>query len=323
MVSWAGHCVSLSHEKVRWLKSKPNVQGVCDVCLAHKDTCVNTPTEAKLNSLFAEFRSKLSSSIADLVPQLIKDSIPTMHDNVKETVTSAFPSYSDIVTGNKKNAPSTEIQFVIAGLFETESTYFQQVETDSMVKGDLVQHRGLQADGNILSIWLLGKIAKQHSHNIPSSQRRYRPILITTSNSYFMENCFCPQSLFTELKTSGIHQKFLIFCRSLIAKSCFGFIFFARLDRDRRQHGGLLIAQSSNSIVKFLDITIPYFDFAICCAVLCKKLAFFVLIYNPPKSSNYSVWTSITYWLVFSPTVLNSTCYWIILVTVAIMMFIF
>ena len=67
------------------------------------------------------------------------------------------------------------------------------------------------------------------------------------------------------------------------------FNIIARLDRDHRQHGGLLIAQSSNSAVKVFDITISDFDFAISCAVLCKKLSFFVLIYNPPKSSNYSV----------------------------------
>ena len=72
---------------------------------------------------------------------------------------------------------------------------------------------------------------------------------------------------------------------------CLGssFNIIARLDRDRRQHGGLLIAQSSNSAVKVFDITISDFDFAISCAVLCKKLSFFVLIYNPPISSNYSV----------------------------------
>ena len=67
------------------------------------------------------------------------------------------------------------------------------------------------------------------------------------------------------------------------------FNIIARLDRDRRQHGALLIAQSSNSAVKVFDITISDFDLAISCAVLCKKLIFFVLICNPSKSSNYSV----------------------------------
>ena len=113
-----------------------------------------------------------------------------MHDNAKEAVTSALPSYSDIVTGNKKTAHSTEFQFVITGLIETESTYFKQVEKDSTDVCDLVQHMGLQAGGNILSIRRLGKISKQQNDNIPSSQRRCRPILVTTSNFYFMENCF-------------------------------------------------------------------------------------------------------------------------------------
>ena len=84
-----------------------------------------------------------------------------MHENVKEAITSAPPSYSDIVTGNKKTAHSTELQFVITGLIETESTYFKQVEKDSTDVCDLVQHMGLQAGGNILSIRRLGELTKR------------------------------------------------------------------------------------------------------------------------------------------------------------------
>ena len=50
-----GDSVSLSLEEIRWLGSKPNVQWSCDVCLADNDTCLNTPTEAKINFFFAEF----------------------------------------------------------------------------------------------------------------------------------------------------------------------------------------------------------------------------------------------------------------------------
>ena len=70
-----------------------------------------------------------------------------MHDNVKEAVISALPSYSGIATGNKKTAHSNEIQFVIPGLIETKSTYFKQVEKDSTDVSDLVKHMGLQAGG--------------------------------------------------------------------------------------------------------------------------------------------------------------------------------
>ena len=51
-----------------------------------------------------------------------------MHDNVKEAVANSLPSYSDIVAGNKKVSPQTDLHFVITGLVETESTYFKQVE---------------------------------------------------------------------------------------------------------------------------------------------------------------------------------------------------
>ena len=86
---------------------------------------MSTPPETKLYYLFAAFQSKLFFSISELVPQLIKDAILTKHDNVKEAVISALPSYSDIVTGNKKTAHSTELQFKITGLIETKSAYFK------------------------------------------------------------------------------------------------------------------------------------------------------------------------------------------------------
>ena len=63
-----------------------------------------------------------------------------MQNNVKEEVTSALPSYSDNVTGNKKTAPSSKFQFLFTGLIETESTYFKQVEKDSTKVSHLVQH---------------------------------------------------------------------------------------------------------------------------------------------------------------------------------------
>ena len=53
-----------------------------------------------------------------------------MHDNVKEAVANSLPSHSDIVARNKKISPQTDLQFVITGLVETESTYFKQVEKD-------------------------------------------------------------------------------------------------------------------------------------------------------------------------------------------------
>ena len=45
--------------------------------------------------MFNDFHEKLSSSISDLVPQLIEETIRSMHDNVEEAVANSLPSYSD------------------------------------------------------------------------------------------------------------------------------------------------------------------------------------------------------------------------------------
>ena len=108
-----------------------------------KDECSSNPTEAKLTSLFDDFYKKLSSSISDLV-QLIKETIASMHDNVKEAVANSLPSCSDIVARNKKVSPQTDLQFVITGLVETESSYFKQVEKDFFDVKEIVQPMGLQ-----------------------------------------------------------------------------------------------------------------------------------------------------------------------------------
>ena len=69
----------------------------------------------------------------------------------------------------------------------------------------------------------------------------------------------------------------------------FPFKVTSRIDNERGQHAGLLIAQSFNTSLKIVDFTIPRFDLVRSCAVLCDKLSFFVLIKNPPASSDYSV----------------------------------
>ena len=194
------NCVKLSVDDVTWLGSKPNVQWICDVCLDSKDECSFNPTEAKLTSLFNDFHEKLSSSISDLVPQLKKETIPSMHDNVKKAVANSLPSYSDIIARNKKVSPQTDLQFVITGLVETESTYFKQVEKDSFDVKEIVQHMGLQAEGNVTGLRRLGKIAKPISKDnnvsdevtakpnseakITAGPKRCRPILVTISNFF-------------------------------------------------------------------------------------------------------------------------------------------
>ena len=53
-----------------------------------------------------DFHENFFSSISDLVPQLIKDTFLSMHENVKEAVTNSLPSYRDIVGRNKKSLSS-------------------------------------------------------------------------------------------------------------------------------------------------------------------------------------------------------------------------
>ena len=118
-------------------------------------------------------------------------------------------------------------------------------------------------------------LANHLTHCWKCPRKRYELLELCAVNSislvFLTETC-----LNTDIKESGI-----------VLGSTFEII--SRIDHERGQHGGFLIAQSCNTSLRIIDFTIPRFDFAICCAVLCDKLSFYVLIYNPPASSDYSV----------------------------------
>ena len=81
---------------------------------------------------------------------------------------------------------STELQFVITGVPENDPTFFKQIENDSKLVDEAVRQLGLQPSGNINSIKRLGKRL-----NLESKQpRKCHPLLITTTNRHFMNNCF-------------------------------------------------------------------------------------------------------------------------------------
>ena len=124
-----------------------------------------------------------------------------MHENVKEAVANSRLSNSDIVARSKKVSPQTDLQFVITGLVETQSTYFKQVEKDSLDVKERVQHMGLQAEGNVTGLRRLGKIAK------PISKDNN----VTLSISYFMEHCFAHSHNLQNYKYPVYIKKFLSF----------------------------------------------------------------------------------------------------------------
>ena len=110
-----GSCAGLSDMEVIWLGTKSNVVWLCDTCVNANKICATPTTEAKLTSIRDTFSEKLESNISNLVPKLIKETLPDMNQNVKEAVSKSLPSYSDIVSGNKKGNHSPELQFVITG----------------------------------------------------------------------------------------------------------------------------------------------------------------------------------------------------------------
>ena len=61
----------------------------------------------------------------------------------------------------KKFSPQTDLQFVIIGSPDTESTYHKQVEKHSFDANTKIQHMSLQIEGKMTGIRRLGEIAKK------------------------------------------------------------------------------------------------------------------------------------------------------------------
>ena len=87
-----GGCVDLSVTDVEWLGSKPNCFWVCNSCV-HNEVFTNI-SEDKLTSLF-------DSSVAELIPNAIDDTLPNiiieLNEKVKTAVVDSLPSYKDVV----------------------------------------------------------------------------------------------------------------------------------------------------------------------------------------------------------------------------------
>ena len=121
-----------------------------------------------------------------------------------------LPSYSDIVSGNKKGNHSPELQFVITGLPETETTYFKQIDKDTTEVENIVQHMHLQSENNISAIRRLGRVLKANVDETGQESRaRCRPLLVTTSNSRFLNSCFARSHYLQNYPTPVYVKKFL------------------------------------------------------------------------------------------------------------------
>ena len=159
---------------------------MCDNCL--DEDSLPTKSEAKLTSPLDSFSEKVKTSLSEIVPKALKDSLPLfLQDNVKKAVSDSLPSFRDVATSKPATSGNNcELQFVITGAPETEPSYLKQLEKDSDQVNEIVNHLGLSPDNNITSIRRLGK--KENPTN--NLKRNCRPLLVTTSNSLFMQKCF-------------------------------------------------------------------------------------------------------------------------------------
>ena len=205
-VSWFhGNCVGLSIDDVQWLGTQRNCLWCCDACLDKGDSVLgaSSNTEAKLNSLFDSLSTKVTTSISELIPKAIKDTVPlVLKENVKKAVADSIPSYSDVVGGNFS---SEKMQFVITGSTESEDSYLKQIENDVDEVNKILNHMGLSGDGNISEIRRLGR--SQNPSN--KEKRTCRPLLITTSNPLFLKKCFARSHHLQTYENAVYIKKFL------------------------------------------------------------------------------------------------------------------
>ena len=135
---------------------------VCDNCVESVNFQALLP-ETKYNSLLTSFTENVSQCINDLVPNLIKEHL---NDNVKQAVTDSLPSYRDaLINAQITDTKETSYQFVLTGIPESATSFSQQIEDDSKIVEEIIEHVGLQPSGNISAKRMLGK-SLNPEHNV-------------------------------------------------------------------------------------------------------------------------------------------------------------
>ena len=72
-----------------------------------------------------------------------------------------------------------------------ETTYFKQIDKDTTEVGNIVQHMHLQSENNLTTTRRLGSVLKPNVDETGQKSRaRCRPLLVTISNSRFLNSCF-------------------------------------------------------------------------------------------------------------------------------------
>ena len=205
-----GSRFGLSDMEVFWFGTKSKMVWLCDTCVNANNICATPTTEAMLTSILGTFSEKLESNISNLVPKLFEEHLPDMNKNVKEALSKSLPSYSDNVSGDKKSNHSPELQFVITGLPEIETTYYKQIDKDTTEVKNIVQHMHLQSENNITAIRRLGRVLKANVDETGQESRaRCRPLLVTTSNSRFLISCSARSHYLQDHPTPVYVKKFL------------------------------------------------------------------------------------------------------------------
>ena len=130
---------------------------------------------------------------------------------------------------SKAQNKNPDLQFIINGATESEDSYLSQIEKDSMEVKKIISHLGLACDGNVTGFRRLGKKVNP----LNKQKRNCRPILITTSNPLFLQNCFARSHYLQNFIKPVYIKKFLISSERQKEKDVLGksFIWFIRKEK--------------------------------------------------------------------------------------------
>ena len=201
-----GSCAGISDMEVIWFGTKSFVVRLTDTCVKANKICATPTTESKLTSILETFAGELESNISNLLVQLIKKTLPEMNENVKEAVSKSLPSYSDICVVIKKMITPPNCNLFSLAYPELRQPTSSN-STDTTEVENIVQHMHLQSENNITAIPRLARVLKAKVDETGQESRaRCHPLLITTSNSRFLNSCFV-RSLYLQNNPARVYVK--------------------------------------------------------------------------------------------------------------------
>ena len=155
-----------------------NCVWLCDICISSN---IFT-TDAKLTSVLESVKNKISTVLENAIPKVIEKVAEKEYDSV---AIQRCPLKINESNDNIRRERDDSMKLIVTGVPESGDSTNSRIDNDFTEIDGVLNHIGLNTDGNVVSFRRLGKSRSQGGES-----RKCRPLLITCESPHFLSRCF-------------------------------------------------------------------------------------------------------------------------------------